>query len=135
MANISVWFDKEEQIIVQRIEGSLDLKTLDQVMTLSEECAAQLENPGDIRILVDTRGMIASDLATRRRGAAILKEKNVKCMAFWGAPPFERTLQRLMMIIIGEKRMRLFATEQEARAWLKANRPPSGSSPAQQPGN
>jgi hypothetical protein len=124
MANISVWLDNEDQLICQRIEGAFTVPEFNRMLALTAECVARLDNPEDVRILVDARAMDGSDLATRKLGARTVDEKGVKRMALWGATALERTVQRFMMILVGEKRMRTFAAEKDARAWLMADRCP-----------
>jgi hypothetical protein len=127
MANISVWLDKGDQLVCQRVEGVLSVAEFTRLLSLTTECVARLDDPSDIRILVGARAMAGADLATRRLGAKTLDDKSVKRMALWGGTALERAVQRMMVILIGEQRLRTFATEEQARAWLKSDRPAHAS--------
>ena len=133
MAGISVWLDKDAQLICQKIDGPLRAAEFQRMLDLTAECVAQLRNPADVRILVDARSMDGSDRTTRKLGFDTLNSGRVARMALWGGCARERVVQRFMMALLGEKRLGIFATEEEARAWLTSDRPPSASHGTTQP--
>lgn len=133
MADISAWLDRDSQLVCQKIDGPLNPEEFQRLLDLTAECVAQWRNPADVRILVDARTMDGSDRTTRKLGIDTLNSGRVTRMALWGARAKERVVQRFMMALLGEKRLGLFATEEEARAWLTNDRSPSASGAAGAP--
>ncbi len=124
MASVSVWLDKENQVVEQRIEGMLTMELFDQLETLTQDCADRLDPGSDIRILIDARKMLNTNLATRKRGVAMFERHSIARMAFWGGSRLACIVQRLVMIVVGESRVGVFPEESEARKWLLQGRVP-----------
>ena len=118
MPTVSVQLEEDTQLIVQRVEGILTPESFDLLHDLTAECVARLRDPTDVRILMDSRQLGKSSLATRKRGIAIIRDKNVRKIAFFGGSRLGRVMQLMVLTVIGGRRVGMFGTEQEARSWI-----------------
>ena len=114
----TVYLDESAQFVVQRIEGEMDEERFDALTKEVGQCVARLRNPGDLRFLVDGRRLCKTNARTRRLSIKTFRERGVKRMAVWGCSPFLRVLIRFMSVAEGGGRIRAFAREKDARAWL-----------------
>ena len=115
-ANIEVWLDEDNQLILQRIEGEMAVEDFDRLDSLTAECVERLREPGDVRILADGRKMKPVSLKVRRRSLEAMRP-NVKKLAFFGQDRINRVMSAFLAIV-GGPRMHSFETEEEAREWL-----------------
>ena len=116
--NWTVDLDEEAQFVVQRIEGEIEEAEFKALIKETERCVARLRNPGDLRFLVDGRGLGKADARIRRLAFKTFRERGVNRMALWGCAPFIRIILRIMSVAVGNGRIRTFAQEEEARTWL-----------------
>jgi hypothetical protein len=116
--SIAVWLDEKDQIVVQRICGSMTLEDFELVVGLMDECVAKLKDPDSILLLVDGREMAKSPLKVRRTSLQIFREHSMKKMAIFGGERINRITHMFLSAVLGKDRMRSFDTEAEARAWL-----------------
>ncbi|MBN1309586.1 MAG: STAS/SEC14 domain-containing protein [Chitinispirillaceae bacterium] len=114
----TVYLDEEAQLVIQRIEGEMDEAGFGALTKEIERCVARLRNPADLRFLVDGRRLGKTNARTRMLSIKTFRERNVNRMAVWGCNPFIRVLIRFMSVAEGNGRIRAFAREEEARAWL-----------------
>jgi hypothetical protein len=110
--------DEEAQFIVQRIDGEIDEEGFLELTKEIEQCVARLDNPTDVRMLVDGRRLAKTNARTRSLSLQTFRERNVSRMAVWGCSTFMRVMIRFMSVAEGGDRIRAFRTEAEARRWL-----------------
>ncbi len=118
--NIDVWLDEDEQIIHQRVDGDLDAEGYQRLHAAIAECVARLNDPADVRSLVDATRLGAMPARGRWESLADLRRPELRRMAFFGVSTFGRTMTRLAGIMAGEHKVRAFATEEQALEWLRS---------------
>ena len=115
-ANVGVWLEEETQLVLQRVEGAMTFEDFEQLDLLTAECVERLRDRDHVRILADGRKMLPASLKVRRAALDTLRP-NVKRMALYGGQRFTQVVNLFFAIVAGN-RIRSFATEEQARAWL-----------------
>jgi hypothetical protein len=116
-ATITVWVDKEADIIVQRIEGTLGADEYERLYKITDEAAQQLRDRTNVRVLADGRLVAGQGFRVRQKAAGMLREAPFTRLAIWGCSPMIRVTIRFLSVAIG-RNIRAFRTEEEARQWL-----------------
>lgn len=116
--SIEVWLDEEAQIVVQRVVGSLDVDGFLRLHELTSECVSRLRDPARVRILVDATRLEPLPLKVRKTAMEKF-ESNIYKMATFGEGRFTRIIGTFVSMVVGQTRMRQFATEEQARQWLQ----------------
>jgi hypothetical protein len=113
-----VWLDEERQIIRQRIHGNPSLAQYMDLVGATAACAKRLRQPENVRILVE--GVEIERMRRHVRAAAIdvLRKPDLKRMAVVSSSAVVRIMLRFMSVVTGLDKIRTFADETTAVAWL-----------------
>lgn len=114
---MEVWLDEEQQFVVQRVTGRLGTEEFLRLYRLTGECSERLQDPSNVRVLVDARKMLPMSLKVRTLAIDHFHE-GVMRMAVFGGSRLTRVIGSFVSILIGQRRVRHFETEEQARAWL-----------------
>ena len=128
-AVVSVTYDKDDDLIVQHIQGDMTLDDFDKLERYTAECVAKMTDPSSVRILVDAREIRRLNQRVRKHSIRRMKDAHHGervHLALWGASPLESMFLRFLEIVRGEGFVKPFPTEQEARAWLRSLRTAPG---------
>jgi hypothetical protein len=117
--NYKVWWDKETQTVRHWSKGKNNEQVGKESAALMQK---ELEKHADAAgVLVDVSETSTVSGSARAAYAAFIKSTN-KRVAFFGANRIMRVVIKLVFGSAGKlENMRIFATKEEALAWLKAN--------------
>lgn len=110
-------------IIWEVYQGDQDGPKIDKMRKDTEGLIDQLEREGkSVRMIVDMRELGKTNLQARRSGVIALKQWPLERLAVFGAHPYLAKVVNFMFMATGyQKKAELFATQDEAMAWLKNN--------------
>ena len=104
--------------ILSRSIGFLTEEDARTFHRMTAEAVEKLPPGVPVRILTDASRAGKADPRARKIMMRSFSEPRLHRMAVYGARPMVRTMMKFFLYLSGSKRIRLFATEAEARAWL-----------------
>ncbi len=106
-------------IIYNKIRGSISIETSNMLFAKNDEIVKTLDDPHDVRMLVDATESGKTDSKARKQFNQVLKDDNVKKMAILGNKPFLRAMLAFHRIVTGVDKIRNFSSREDAIEWLK----------------
>ncbi|MBD3390788.1 MAG: hypothetical protein GF418_02025 [Chitinivibrionales bacterium] len=116
---VTVRLNEELQIVEQRVEGPLTQDAFAEMMEKTLECAARLADPGNVRVLADSRSLGKPAVNVRQTAIGMLRDEKLKRLAVWGADALRRISFRFFAVMSPFKnKIRGFKERKDALAWL-----------------
>ncbi len=106
-------------IIYNKIRGFISIETSQMLFARNDEIVKTLDNPNDVRMLIDATESGKTDSKARKQFNQILKDDNVKKMAILGNKPFLRAVLTFHRIVTGVDKIRIFSSREDAITWLE----------------
>jgi hypothetical protein len=94
-----VWLNKELQIIEQRAQGDITYRIFEDICRKIDNCVTGLDNPSQIRILIDSRMGGKLDFESRKASLKMLARPDLYRLALWGANAFSRVIIRFLIVL------------------------------------
>jgi len=114
-----VELDEERQFIRQQVVGgSLTAEQFARVDAATQQCAARLRDPNDVRILASTRESGRPTAGARRAMLSAARRPSLTRLAVCEASPLGPVLIRFVAVLAGAHKIRGFANERDALHWL-----------------
>ena len=113
-----VWLDEEHQILHQRLDGQPSLSEFLQLSVETGECAQRLQEPGNVRLLIEGEGLGQLPRAVRTAIVDTLREPDLKRVAVVTTHRFARIMMRFLVVATGVAKLRSFRDRDEALEWL-----------------
>jgi len=117
-AIIEMAVDRKLQVIRQKMTGTLTETDARRMIEDMKKLATGLDDPHRIIICVDASALKKPDPPARRYLTSLLNEPDLKKIALYGAGPLERAFAKFVILGLGIRKFRVFATEERALRWL-----------------
>jgi len=105
-------------IIYSKMSGELTDDVTDAIYEEHDRIAATLDDPDDIRLLVDAREGGKACSKARKQFTSVLKKEEIKKVGIIGNMPFLRAMLTFYRIVSGVDKVRKFSSKEDAIAWL-----------------
>ena len=113
-----VWLDEERQIVRQQIDIQPDLPQFLEISAETGQCARQLRQPDEVRVLIEGTGLGSLPRGVRSATIETLKHPDLKRVAVVTSHRFTRIMMRFIVTVTGIQKIRAFSNREDALDWL-----------------
>ncbi len=106
-------------IIYNKIRGFVSIERSEMIFAKNDEIVKTLDNPDNVRMLIDAQETVKTDSKSRKQFNSVLKDDNVSKIALLGDKPFLRAMLTFHRIVTGVDKLRNFSSREDAITWLK----------------
>ncbi len=117
--DFEVWLDEEHQIVRQKLNTPPSLTQFLQISDQTGECALQLRNPDEVRILIEGEGLERFPKVVRTATIDTLKQPTLKRVAIVTSRRLVRIMIRFLVTATGTQKLKTFSHQEEALRWLQ----------------
>ena len=105
-------------IIFVKISGEIEGIDSQVIYDKTEQAVLTLDNPNEIKLLVDARDAGKAFSKARKQFVSVLEKDEVKKVAILGNKPFMRAMFAFYRIVSGVDKIRSFSSKNDAIVWL-----------------